>query len=41
MWMKNGGRCYARWLLKDHASSWKPKGAKILKIILQALKLLV
>ena len=23
MWMKNGERCYARWLLKDHASRRK------------------
>jgi len=25
MWMKNGERCLARWLLKDHAFRWKPK----------------
>jgi hypothetical protein len=24
MWMKNGERCYARWLIKDHASRGKP-----------------
>jgi hypothetical protein len=24
MWMKNGERCYTRWLPKDHASAGKP-----------------
>jgi hypothetical protein len=25
VWMKNGGRCHARWLPKDHAIKTKPK----------------
>jgi hypothetical protein len=33
MWMKNGERCYTRWLLKGHTILIEADGAKTLKII--------